>query len=50
MTDTQQQTALVLLRMGRSYAEAAESSGLTVEQVMKLWQDHLQAQTPPPKQ
>lgn len=30
-------TALAILRSGRSFAEAAESSGLTVEKVMVLW-------------
>lgn len=34
---TQESTALALLRVGRSFAEAAESSGLPVAAVMELW-------------
>jgi hypothetical protein len=36
-TTTQGNTVLALLRVGRSYAEAAESAGLTVRHVMELW-------------
>jgi hypothetical protein len=34
---TQEQTALAMLRCGRSFQEAAESSGLCVEAVMNIW-------------
>ena len=33
----QQATALALLRVGCSYDDAAQSSGLSVEEVMLLW-------------
>ena len=38
MTHQQRQTALALLRSGRSFVEAAESSGLTVHEVFEVWQ------------
>ena len=38
MTHQQRQTALALLRSGRSFVEAAELSGLTVNEVFEVWQ------------
>lgn len=32
-----QSTALAIVRCGRSFDEAAQSSGLTVDQVVNLW-------------
>lgn len=37
------QTALAILKAGRSYAEAAEVTGLTIMEVMELWADHQKA-------
>ena len=38
-------TALALLRSGRSFAEAAESSGLPSEEVMRLWEAEMDAES-----
>lgn len=32
-----EQTALAVLRAGRSFADAAQASGLSVERVIELW-------------
>jgi len=37
MMHTQKRTALAVLRSNRSFAEAAESSGLTANEVTALW-------------
>lgn len=35
-----ERTALALLRCGRSFAEAAESSGVSVGRAFELWTSH----------
>jgi hypothetical protein len=35
-----EKTAVGMLRCGRSFAEAAESSGLSVTRVMTVWNEH----------
>lgn len=34
-----EKTALAILRVGRSFAEAAESSNVSVNRVMEMWRD-----------
>ena len=36
--DIREELALAVLRAGRSYQEAADSSGLDVEEVIDLWE------------
>jgi len=39
MTQTEM-TALAMLKGGASYAEAAQRTGLKLEQLVELWQKH----------